>query len=80
MELTGLSRESNPFDPAGVVADGNGVRRYQDLPGSLVAMLDASVRAAPQAEALVEVGGDRVSYQQMWDRAARVALLPPAPP
>ena len=73
MQLSGLNRESNPFDSAGVVADTDGVRRYQDLHPSLVAMLDASVRAAPQAEALVEVGGDRITYQQMWDRAARVA-------
>jgi long-chain acyl-CoA synthetase len=73
VRLTGLGREENPFDASGVVADAGGVRRYQDLPVSLVAMLDASVRAAPDAEALVEVGGERVSYQQMWDRAARVA-------
>ena len=73
MRLTGLGREENPFDSSGVVADAGGVRRYQDLPVSLVAMLDASVRAAPDAEALVEVGGDRLSYQQMWDRATRVA-------
>ena len=73
VQLSGLDREPNPFDSSGVVADGDGVRRYQDLPASLVAMLDASVRAAPQAEALVEVGGDRISYRQMWDRAARVA-------
>ena len=73
MQLSGLNREPNPFDSSGVLADADGVRRYQDLHSSLVAMLDASVRAAPQAEALVEVGGDRISYQQMWDRAARVA-------
>ena len=72
-EISGLERDPNPFDASGVVADSDGVRRYQDLPASLVAMLDASVRAAPEAEALVEVGGDRLSYRQMWDRAARVA-------
>ena len=36
-------------------------------------MLDASRAGRPHAEALVEVGGERISYQQLWDRAARVA-------
>jgi len=36
-------------------------------------MLRASVQADPQAEAVVAVGGERISYQQLWERAARVA-------
>lgn len=27
----------------------------------------------PHAEAIVEVGGPRITYRQLWDRAARVA-------
>ena len=73
MTITAPARGANPFDSAGVRTDENGVRRYADLPESLVAMLRASVLAGPQAEALAEVGGERVSYQQLWDRAARVA-------
>jgi acyl-CoA synthetase (AMP-forming)/AMP-acid ligase II len=49
------------------------VRRYPDLHDSLLAMLRGSVDADPRAEALVEVGGERVSYAGLWDRAARVA-------
>ena len=42
-------------------------------PTSLVAMLRAAVDAHPDGEALVEVGGERLTYRQLWDRAARVA-------
>jgi acyl-CoA synthetase (AMP-forming)/AMP-acid ligase II len=66
-------RGANPFDSTGVQRDENGVRRYAGLDDSLVAMLRAAVDAQPQAEALVELGGDRISYRQLWDRAARVA-------
>ena len=55
-------RGANPFDDSGVCADTGGVRRYPGLHASLVEMLRDSVRAAPGAEALVEVGGRRVSY------------------
>jgi long-chain acyl-CoA synthetase len=66
-------RGANPFPSDGVSADANGVRRYAGLPDSLVAMLRESVMASPHAEALAQVGGDRVSYRELWDRAARVA-------
>ncbi|HEX9034652.1 MAG TPA: AMP-binding protein, partial [Streptosporangiaceae bacterium] len=66
-------RGANPFDDSGVLADSDGIRRYPDLHESLVAMLRASVDASPDAEALVQVGGERVSYARLWDRAARVA-------
>ena len=36
-------------------------------------MLAATVDAWPHAEALVEIGGTRVSYAELWDRAARVS-------
>src|SRR5215475_6635490 len=65
-------RGANPFDDTGVQADSNGVRRYPGLHDSLVEMLHDSVRADPHAEALVQVGGERISYNQLWDRAARV--------
>jgi long-chain acyl-CoA synthetase len=66
-------RGANPFDDTGVRADANGIRRYPGLHESLVQMLRESVRADPHAEALVEVGGERISYTQLWDRAARVS-------
>jgi long-chain acyl-CoA synthetase len=73
MVITPAPRGANPFDDAGVRPDGNGVRRYPGLHQSLVEMLGESVRADPQAEALVEVSGPRLSYAELWDRAARVS-------
>jgi long-chain acyl-CoA synthetase len=72
MAITPPPRGANPFDDTGVRPDADGIRRYPDLHESLVEMLGDSVRADPQAEALVEVGGERISYAQLWDRAARV--------
>src|SRR5712691_9787390 len=66
-------RGANPFDSTGVRPDENGVRRYADLHDSIVAMLRDTVEASPRAEALAEVGGERISYRQLWDRASRVA-------
>ena len=66
-------RGQNPFDDSGVRAGQDGVRRYPDLHESLVAMLRDSVTASPDAEALVEVGGGRMSYAGLWDAAARVS-------
>jgi len=66
------TRGANPFDDAGVRADERGIRRYTNLHGSLLEMLRESVERDPSAEALVEVGGERISYEQLWERAARV--------
>src|SRR6266849_4324525 len=73
MAITPAPRGANPFDETGVAADDQGIRRYPNLHESLVEMLDDSVRADPSAEALVEVGGGRLSYAGLWDRAARVS-------
>ncbi|WP_410872099.1 class I adenylate-forming enzyme family protein [Nocardia sp. A7] len=62
-----------PFDTAGIFRDENGVAHYADLPDSLVDMLRHTVRTWPDQEAIVEVGGERLSYRQLWDRATRVA-------
>jgi long-chain acyl-CoA synthetase len=71
--ITASSTGANPFDSSGVRADDNGIRRYPNLHQTLVEMLRASVDASPEAEALVQVGGERLSYAGLWDRAARVA-------
>ena len=68
-----LPRGHAPFTTSGIVRDDRGVARYTDLPTSLVALLRAAVDARPDGEALVEVGGERLTYRQLWDRAARVA-------
>jgi acyl-CoA synthetase (AMP-forming)/AMP-acid ligase II len=70
--ITAPPRGANPFDARGIEADEHGVRRFANLHGSLLEMLRESVERDPGAEALVEVGGARVSYQELWDQAARV--------
>jgi long-chain acyl-CoA synthetase len=71
MEPAGRGR--NPFDDSGVERGADGIKRYTDRPDSLVHMLRASVEAGADNDAVIEVGGDRVTYQQLWDRAGRVA-------
>ncbi|MHA6629233.1 AMP-binding protein [Pseudonocardia sichuanensis] len=66
-------RGDAPFDVSGIERDVSGVAHYATLPDSLVAMVRASVERFPDVEALVEVGGERLTYRQLWDRAARVA-------
>ena len=68
-----LPRGHAPFATSGIVRDDRGVAHYTDLPTSLVTLLRAAVDAHPDGEALVEVGGERLTYRQLWDRAARVA-------
>jgi long-chain acyl-CoA synthetase len=62
-----------PFDYSGITRDSNGVAHYDDLYDSLVEMLRATVDNSPDHEAIVELGGERINYRQLWDRAARVA-------
>jgi long-chain acyl-CoA synthetase len=62
-----------PFDQSGIVRGSDGIQRYQGLTSSLVTMLRSSVEKVPQAEAIVEAGGPRITYRQLWDRSARIA-------
>lgn len=62
-----------PFDMSGITRDAAGVKRYDDLPASVVAMLRAAVDRDPDGEAVVELGGPRLGYRALWDHAARVA-------
>ncbi len=68
-----LPRGAAPFDASGITRDAGGIARYTGLADSLVALLRAAVDAHPDGEALVEVGGERLTYRQLWDRSARVA-------
>jgi long-chain acyl-CoA synthetase len=56
-----------------IVRGADGVARYAGLPSSLVGALRAVVDRQPREEALSEVGGGRLCYGELWDRAARVA-------
>jgi acyl-CoA synthetase (AMP-forming)/AMP-acid ligase II len=62
-----------PYDLTGMFRGDDGVLRYADLPHSLVQMLRSTVDRLPDAEALVELGGERLSYRQVWERATRVS-------
>lgn len=62
-----------PFDATRVARDATGVKRYTALPTSLVSMFRNSVDRDPYGEAVVEVGGQRLTYQALWDGAARIA-------
>src|SRR5918911_5493868 len=67
------ARVPYPFDRSGTEVGPDGVRRYTGLPRNLLTMLRTAVDAHPGAEALVELGGGRVTYRQPWGRASRVA-------
>jgi long-chain acyl-CoA synthetase len=68
-----LSGVIHPFDESGIVRGADGVARYQNRPRSLVEMLRGTVEKWPGNEAVVEVGGERLTYRAFWDRAARTA-------
>ncbi|MFW0790285.1 class I adenylate-forming enzyme family protein [Gordonia sp. CPCC 205333] len=68
-----ISRDHNPFAQERVSVDDDGIPHFADLPASLVAMLRRQVDQRPDAEALVELGGERLTYRELWERATRVA-------
>jgi long-chain acyl-CoA synthetase len=62
-----------PFDQSRITRHPDGIARYDDLASSLVEMLRLTVGRYGANEAVVEAGGERISYRQLWDRSARVA-------
>jgi acyl-CoA synthetase (AMP-forming)/AMP-acid ligase II len=73
MTIDALPRGDNPLDHREVVRGDDGIARYATLPSSLVAMLREWVERTPAAEAVAEIGGERVTFGQLWERCARVA-------
>ncbi|MYX99080.1 AMP-binding protein [Streptomyces sp. SID486] len=71
--ITPVMRSRNPFPQDDLVRDADGVLRYPDAPATLLDALRTHVELRPDAEAVVELGGDRLTYAQLWRRAARVA-------
>jgi len=62
------------FDTTGVTRSADGIKRYDGLPPSLVHTLRDTVGRDAGHEALAETGdGPRLTYGELWDRAARVA-------
>ncbi|MER8037725.1 class I adenylate-forming enzyme family protein [Streptomyces hydrogenans] len=68
-----LPRARDPFPQDDLPVDASGRRHYADVPATLIDLLRGHVEERPEAEALVELGGDRITYGQLWERAARVA-------
>ena len=62
-----------PFDYSSVTRGADNILRYDNRLPSLVAMLRKSVDLYPDKEALVELGGGRLSYREFWDRSSRIA-------
>jgi acyl-CoA synthetase (AMP-forming)/AMP-acid ligase II len=62
-----------PFDNSAIARGPDNIARYLNRPQSLVHMLRATVDMWPNKEALVELGGERITYPQLWDRSTRVA-------
>jgi long-chain acyl-CoA synthetase len=61
------------FDMSGIERGPDGIARYVDRPDSLIAMLKATVERCPDREALAELDGERLSFAELWERAARLA-------
>lgn len=68
-----ITRSRNPFPQSGVSRDCLGTPRYAAVPETLLDVLRTHVESRPDSEAVVEIGGDRLTYTQLWERAARVA-------
>ncbi len=63
-----------PFDTTGVTRGPDRIKRYDGLPPSLLHTLRDTVGRDARREALAETGdGPRLTYGEVWDRAARVA-------
>lgn len=73
VEREGRDGRIRPFDMEGVRRGSDGVLHYSGLEESVLAMLRATVDQRPDAEAVVELDGPRLTYRELWDRSARVA-------
>ncbi|MGW5387554.1 class I adenylate-forming enzyme family protein [Nocardia sp. NPDC003963] len=51
----------------------DGILRYGNLSPALTELLDLQVHAFSNREAVVEVGGGRLTYRELWHSASRVA-------
>ncbi|MER6300559.1 AMP-binding protein [Kitasatospora sp. NPDC001539] len=71
--ITPVPRSHNPFAQDDLVRDANGALTYPGAPATLIDALHAHVAARPEAEAVVELGGERLTYAELWRRAARVS-------
>ncbi|MGW5109371.1 class I adenylate-forming enzyme family protein [Nocardia sp. NPDC004123] len=68
-----IARSRNPFDQSALTRDARGIAHYTDVPATLPDLVRAHVDTHPDVEAVVEIGGDRLTYARLWERASRVA-------
>ena len=73
MSVRPAPRGRNPFDTSGIERGPDGIAHYTDRPTSLVEMLRATVDRVGDRLAVSEIGGDQLTYGELWERAARVA-------
>src|ERR1700749_1705118 len=73
VEIHEVSTTLSPFLQTEIFYDEHGVPHYEALPTSLLEMLESHVTDRPDAEALVELGGQGLTYRQRWHGPARVA-------
>ncbi|WP_280502196.1 class I adenylate-forming enzyme family protein [Nocardia farcinica] len=60
-------------EAAAMARGADGVLRYGDLWPALTELLDRQVHAFANREAVVEVGGPRLTYRELWHSGARIA-------
>src|SRR5271155_878698 len=69
----GYLLSASPFSSHEVVRTPDGVAHYTNIAEDILVMLHQNVDATPDREAVAVLGGERVTYRELWDRAARVA-------
>jgi len=69
----GRAGRIQPFDMSDVARGDDGVLHYTQLTDSVLAMLRTTVDERPDDEVVVKLGGDRLSYHELWDRSMVVA-------
>ncbi len=62
-----------PFDMEGLQRGADGAIHYTGVDSTLIEMMDRARMTWPDLEAIVELGGARISYGRLWDQATRVA-------
>lgn len=71
--ITPAPRGRNPFYQEGVERGPDGVLRYTNRPPSLIALLENAAKRNPEAVAVAEIGGRRLTYGELHARCAAVA-------
>ncbi|GAB2725621.1 class I adenylate-forming enzyme family protein [Nocardia thraciensis] len=71
--LVEYPQSRNPWCDNPLARGADGVLRYGNLNPALTELLDVQVHAFSGREAVVEIGGPRLTYRQLWHSASRIA-------